>query len=319
MSVPTKNPCLIPASWQIVCIGAGTCTAETKSKLLWIAEISAHFAKLRGRYYDQQLLRYAYLLQAKEREWIFTDGSVKLAVVRQFFLKYYQGLEGIPGFEVVHGAQAEHAGMLGLLMRQYDCRRHPVKHILLIAFLFETLDEFEAAYERAHQVYLRGGTEALEEMVGEEWKSELKRLVEVERKSLSNAAESIGIPLCVALRVAKQQGIEYQGRSRVTNTELGNEILEMVAQGITREEILKKTGIKKTLLKDMMARVPALREAWRKMDFERRRNGYRENFLALIDQFRGVPIKKLRLIPGNGVSWLHRNDREWLTQNLPSL
>ncbi len=299
--------------------GPTTSSPTMKIKLLWIAELSAHFAQLGRQHYDHQLLRYAYLLRAKEREWLFTDGSVKLALVRRLFLKYYRGMENIPGFEITQDVQSEHAGMLGLLMRQFDWRRHPVKHILLIAFLFETVVEFDTAYERVRQVHIKGGTDALQEMVCEEWKSELKRLIEVERRSISSAALAIGIPLCAAIRVGKQEGIAYQRRSRVINTEFGEEILEMIIQGFSRDEILRKTGIKKTLLKDIMARFPAIRDTWRRMDFERRRDDYRTNFLGLIDRFRGVPIKKLRTVPGNGVSWLYRNDREWLAQNLPSL
>ena len=296
-----------------------TSSMANKSILLWIAELSAHFAQLRGQHFDSQLLRYTYLLRAKDREWLFTDGSVKLALVRQLFLKYYRKMDDIPGFEVVKGVQSEHAGMLGLLMRQYDWRRHPVKHILLIAFLFESVDEFDIFYERVRQVHVQGGTDALEEMVGESWKAELKRLVEVEHKSLSSAVLTIGIPLCVAIRVAKQEGIAYQPRPRVLNTELGEEILELITQGFSRDDILKKTGIKRSLLKDLMAREPVLRDAWRIKDFERRRAEYRTNFIQLIERFRGVPLKIMRNVPGNGVSWLHRNDREWLTQNLPCM
>ena len=290
-----------------------------KSKLIWIAELSAYFAQLRGQHFDHQLLRYSYLLQAKNRGWLYTDGSVRLALVRPLFLKYYCEMENIPGYEVVKGVQTEHAGMLGLLMRQFDWRRHPVKHILLIAFLFDSVVEFGAVYEQVRQTHMQGGLEAIEDLVGESWKLELKRLVEVERKSLSAAASIIGIPLCVAIRVARQEGIAYQRRERVVNTNLGEKILEMTSQGYSLLEILQKTGIKKSLLKDLMARNPALRDAWRKKDFERRKETYRVNFLELIKQFSGAPIKKLRTVPGNGVSWLYRNDREWLVENLPCM
>ena len=290
-----------------------------KSKLLWIAELSAHIASLRGRHFGSQLLRYIYLLRSKERGWLFTDGSVKLALVRQAFLKYYRGMEEIPGFDIVLSAQAVHGGMLGLLMRQYDWRRHPVKHLLLMAFLFKSVSEFDAAYERVRETYAEGGTEALDEMIGEEWRYDLKRLVETEHRSLSSAARAIGIPLCVAMRVARQHGISYKRLLRVANTALEVRILEMIMAGQGRDEILRETGIKKTLLRDLMAREPELRDAWQKKDFERRRTVYRKKYLELIDLHRGVPIKKFRTVSGNGFSWLYRNDREWLVENLPNV
>lgn len=290
-----------------------------KSKLLWIAELSAHISQLRDIHFDNQLLRYAYLLRAKERGWLFTDGSVRLALVRQLFQEYYSGMEIIPGFDIVHSAQTKHGGMLSLLMRQYDWRRHPVKHLLLIAFLFESLVELDATYELVRHAHAHGGSDALEEMVGEEWKFELKRLVELERRSLSGAALAIGIPLSVAIRVAKQEGIEYQKRPHVLDATLKENIRKMIIEGLEREEILRESGIKKTLLREFMSRDPSLRDAWRMKDFERRRNNYRTNFLELIDRYMGIPVKRLRKVSGNGVSWLHRNDREWLTENLPHM
>lgn len=290
-----------------------------KLKLFWIAELSAHISKNLSVHLDHQLLRYTYLCQAKARGWLFTDGSVKLAEVRKLFLDYYAGMDGLPGYEVVRSVAAEHGGMLGMLMRQYDWKRHPLKHLLLIAFLFDSLSEFDEVYERVRATYLDGGSEALKMLVGESRGIELKRLIESECMSISNAARSIGMPLSVAIRLAKQEGVAYQRRARVLNTSKGDEVFALISEGVSRDEILQRTGIKKTLLKDLMASYPVLRDKWRMLDGNRRKDGYRANFLMLLDEYKGVPIKKLRLVPGNGVSWLYRNDREWLVEHLPNM
>jgi uncharacterized protein YnzC (UPF0291/DUF896 family) len=289
-----------------------------QSKLLWVADLSVHIAKRRANPLDRKLLRFSYLLRAKKRDWLFTDGSVKLAQLREAFIEYYRGTDNIPGFEVIQTASAGQGGMIGLLMRQYKGHRHPAKHILLMAFLYDSVSEFDADYEVIFQTYTKGGIEGLEELVGESWKSELKHLVEVEHKSLVKAAKSIGIPLCVALRVAKQNSILYKRRVRVAKTELEIKIIEMIGDGLGRDVILKETGIKKSLLKDLMARNPELRNTWRQKNFDCRRDSYRANYLQKIKLNQGASIKKIRLIPGNGVSWLHRNDRRWLLGHLPN-
>jgi hypothetical protein len=125
--------------------------------------------------------------------------------------------------------------------------------------------------------------------------------------------------LSVVIRVAKQDGIVYKKKPHIVNTELGDAILKMISEGLSREEIFQKSGVKKTLLKDLMARVPKLRDEWKRLDFERRRDVYQAKFLALVQQYRGVPVKRLRLVPGNGVSWLYRCDREWLVNNFPQI
>jgi hypothetical protein len=187
----------------------------------------------------------------------------------------------------------------------------------LIAFLFDTVSEFDEVYERVRAAYLDGGSEALKMLVGESWSIELKILIESKGMSISDAAREIGVPLRVAIRVARQEQIAYQRRSRVFNTSKGGEVFALIAEGLSRDEILRRTGIKKTLLRGLMAKEPTLRDVWRRVDERRRRDCYRANFLMLLEEYKGVPIKRLRRVPGNGVSWLYRNDREWLAEHLP--
>lgn len=301
--------------WERLAISSN----RDRSKLIWIAELSSHVAQRSGRHFDGQLLRYTYLLHAKRKGWLNTNGSVKLALIRSAFLDYFRGLVHIPGFDIVLDVDAQHAGMLGLLLRQYDWRRHPVKHLLLMAFLFDSIDDFELAYDLITKAHEKSGTAALEELVSESWRNELKRLVDSENKSLTRAASIIGIPLCVAIRVAKHDGLSYKRRKRVFNTDTGKEIQKMMEKGLSRDEILEKSGIKRRHLHALMARNPDLRGQWRKIDFANSRDKRRENFLRLLDQHRGVPLKRIRTIPGNGASWLYRNDRAWFESHLPSL
>ncbi len=280
-----------------------------------LVEFSSYLAQLRCKHFDNQLLRYTYLLGAKEQGWLYTDGSVKLHDIREAFVGHYEGVRQIPGFSIIEGTKATHGGMIGLLMRQFGRHRHPVKHILLMATLFDNPVVFDSTYERIARVYNDGGIEALRDLVGESRRDEVLRLLKAGRKSMTVVSAETGIPLVSVVRIAKREGITYKQRSRVFNTGLWSEIRGMLELGCAREEIIEKTGIKRSLLKDLMARDPELREAWRKKDFERRRKTYRESFLELKGQRQGYTLKQLRAIPGNGVSWLDRNDREWLVRN----
>lgn len=301
--------------WERLAISSDT----ARSKLIWLAELSSHIAQRSARHFDGQLLRYTYLLQAKRKCWLNTNGSVKLGSIRPAFLDYFQCLVHVPTFRDVLDVGAQHAGMLGLLLRQYDWRRHPVKHLLMMAFLFDSITEFEFSYNFIAETHENFGTDALKELVGESWRNELKILIESENKSLTSAASIIGIPLCVAIRVAKQDGLSYKKRKRVFNTKTGMEIQKMMVDGLSRAEILEKSGIKRRHLHALMARTPDLRDQWRKLDFANSRKARRANFLKLLAKHRGVPLKRIRTIHGNGASWLYRNDRAWFESHLPSL
>ncbi len=284
-----------------------------------VAEASLHIVESKGRHLNDQLLRYVYLLGAKEREWLAPDGSLKLAQVKRLFLSYYRGLDSLPGFAVLKTAEAEHGGILGLLMRQYGWHRHPVKHVLLMTFLFDSMQRFDATYDAVRMASNKAGAEGLRELMEDGWSDRLRHLVEIEHESVSHAASMIGIPLAVAHRAARRHRIQYQKRPRVDGSELGERIMRMLAEGISREEILHQTGVKKTLLRAIMERHPDVRDVWRRLDSEHLRDHYRENFMKLVSEYQGVPVKKLRHVPGNGISWLYRNDREWYWAHLPTM
>jgi len=129
--------------------------------------------------------------------------------------------------------------------------------------------------------------------------------------SVCGVASVIGISVNVAIKAVHQYRIEFSPRPHVTYTGLGGEIRQVISEGVLRGEILKRSDTKRTLLKDIMARNSEAREEWRKMDFERRRNEYRANFMRQLERHSGFTLKKIRQILKNGVSLLYRNDLKW--------
>jgi hypothetical protein len=91
----------------------------------------------------------------------------------------------------------------------------------------------------------------------------------------------------------------------------------MLNEGKDRDEIVDTLGVKKSWLRAFLAGNTEVRDRWVSSNLERRRDTYREHFLELVRIHAGVPIKTVRSIPGNGVTWLYNNDREWLVAHLP--
>ena len=91
-------------------------------------------------------LRATYLLQALNRGWIALDGSLRFAALKTALQERYQALVGMPGLTFLNEAAEPNGGFVGLAFRQYPGRRHPIKHIYLMAFLFEDLAEFNQLY-----------------------------------------------------------------------------------------------------------------------------------------------------------------------------
>ena len=225
----------------------------------------------------------------------------------------------IAPFSSIQTARNENAGVLGLLLRQFPGRRHPLKHALVVAFLFESFDEFLDTYNQAERNAHEVGIENLHRLLARARHVELQRLVEADHQTITAAAKVLGVAVGVAAKWARTDGIEYKRRSRVLTEKSEQRLRAMAAGGKTYAEIGAELGIKKSFVRNYVAMNQDIRELWRQRRAEVDRGQRRSQFLELLRNNPGVPLKALRKVPGNGVSWLVRNDRAWLTEHLPKV
>jgi hypothetical protein len=234
------------------------------AKLLHLANVSIDVAEKFRNGMDPNLLRTAYLLGLRAKGLLATDGSIKFQRFRESFAAMYSGLSDVPGFGIVSGSEREHGGFLGLLTRQYHGRRHPLKHLLLIAFLFSTAKEFWAVYQDLH-----ADNEALADRDGwrsrkinQEWKVQLRRLVEIENLSVSAAARNLGVPLPQAIRFVRAEGIPYEKKPPVLTPEVKKALHGLALRGLSYSEMAATLQIKKSLARSFLASEVALRATW---------------------------------------------------------
>lgn len=292
---------------------------EAKERLLSIVNASRGFVSNATHDYDVRLLRHTYLLAAKSHGWLAPDGSVRLEKLRQAFLQHFSGLQGTPLFPLIQSATAEHGGLLGVLMRNYPGRRHPAKHAVLVAFLFDSFEKFIEAHLDVIRISMEVGVENLHEQFKTIRCAEIRRIVEVEKRSVSSAARELDIPASMAVKFASKNGIVYARRPRVLRGDLEAKLRALLEQGFPYLDISKQIGVKKSFVRSYLAKDNILRQRWYESRFGRQMESHRDALTNLLNSNPGVPLKKLRQIPGNGVSWLVRNDREWLVQHLPML
>lgn len=290
-----------------------------KNRLLELAAFSSDLITVRQSGLRPPIVRYACLIAAEDRRWIASDGSTRFDQIKDAFAAHYRGLEQLPGFGVLDSINMRHGGFLAMILRKYEGIRHPVKQLLMASFLFGSAAAFREAYQQAKAEVESGNVSRFGAPPHVDWRAELKRLVEVDHQSMSQAAKSLGIPVPQAIHWANKDGIGYNKRPRILTVELEAKLRGLALQGNTLEKIAKAAGVKKSFVRAYLASDPPLRELWRTSWFGNERQRRRSAFLALLDGNRGVPIKHLKRIPGNDYSWLYRNDRDWLASNLPIL
>jgi len=268
--------------------------------------------------YESNLLRHTYLLQARKLGWLSPDGSVRLMKLRDAFFEQHAPLLSEPTFSFIHDTLENHFGFLGLLLRQYPGQRHPLRHFLLMAFLFSEPSDFLRSYREVIHQMDAGGQDALNNQLGETY-SHLRTLVKNAGYSVTSAAKILDISVKQATRHLESQKIEFKRRPRIVGTYTEKQLIEMLKRGESRRQIIQTLGIRASFIKDYLAKEPELKKSWEDIHFLRKRDEFRDQFLKTLAAFPTMPIRQLKRIPGNGFQWLYNNDRNWLKLHLPAI
>lgn len=264
------------------------------------------------------LLRHVYMLKALQRGWIAFDGTLRFGDLCKEFLDKYSGLIDLPGLGFLQDARKLNGGFLGFLLRQHNGQRHPIKHIYLMAFLFDCEEEFLEMYQSTANLVAREGEDCILRQLTRQ-RDQLRTLVVDNGKSVNAASSEVGVTTTTAIRFLKRSGTPYQCRPRVMTPELKRRLDEMIRRGESRDEIANVLSIRKSFIRSYLAQNKGLREVWLAANHENALLHYRQHLLKVLCENPGVPIKRIRRIPKNGFEWLYRNDRDWLESKLPGI
>jgi hypothetical protein len=269
-------------------------------------------------YFDGEILTDSYLLRLLELGFIGIDGRVRLKELCGEFASRYASLAIVPGLEFVTGTKQDLMSLVGSLLHRSVGIQHPLKHLLLLGLIFDSPEQFFDLYSSVaatqsteRRAPLTSSLHALREV--------LQRLVIDEHLSVNQAAQRAGISVTQAIKYLEQTATKFERRPRVVGTEIEIKLLSLLKLGEERDQIERAIGVKRSFIRAYLAEHSELLATWEAARLIRRRNEYRARFQAVLDRYPDLPMKKIRRLPNNGFQWLYKNDRDWLSENLPSL
>lgn len=265
--------------------------------------------------FDSDLLRLTYHLRAKALGWTAMDGSLKFTRIKSIFREHYACLENLRGYEFIRETNQIHGGFLGSLLHQFEGSKHPLKHALIMSFLFDNPQHFNSEYQQNLSISDPANKKApWAELTTD--RRQLRHMVETLRYSVNAAATQLGLPVGQALRYLKTEGVKYVRRPRVLNQEKESNLRHLLCSGADYETIVATLGIRKSFIREYLARNPTLRVRWENAHNSIIIEKYRSRLTKLIQENPNSSTKKLQQIPGNGIQWLMRHDKSWLNLTL---
>ena len=121
-------------------------TSSQKNSLLKLVDFCDAISRRKNYHLNLDILRQVYFRQVKSRGWINVNGSVNTKFWKAF-CKYYPGLDTLPGLDCEEFYFDDQNFVL-MPMRCVVQKKSPIRHFLLMAFLFESPAEFDIAYSR---------------------------------------------------------------------------------------------------------------------------------------------------------------------------
>jgi hypothetical protein len=240
-------------------------------------------------------------------------GRLKVGLLADEVHRSCRCLQALIDLEPLRGYTPGWAASVTSICRRRPRTAHPFKHLLVIALLFDSWDEFVRKYqstteERDDRDPEPAGSD------GDPFVGRLRSLVSEQGLSVSAAARALGVTPNTALCIAQREGIPCSKKPKKLRGPLLGRVRRMLANGRPLDTIGRRTGLARITLNRLLRSDVALAAARSAKVFAAQRDKTRAAFLSARRIHPEANINQIRSRPGNGYSWLFRHDRAWLLE-----
>ena len=311
---------LLPRQADLHSASAKSPETASCSLLLSLAELIEHLVQSGA--FQPLLLRDLYEVYREEfraRGWVAGAASLRTGQIATAFLSYCEPLRCIPEFASLAQDEEAMATQLGRLLRPPRSGTHPLRHLLLIHWLFGTAQRFDFAMKSkgVHTQSTVTNTELPGFPVIDARMTHLHRLIQEEGQSVRKAASLVGVDPQTALIWAAKAGIEISRRPQKLSTDLRAKAIRDLRKGADKEQVASRVGVSVGTITRLLLSDATLHADWSQARSEKARTHARTLWLELLQSSGDLGVKWMRTMDPRTYAWLYRNDRAWLDAHKP--
>ena len=236
------------------------------AQLIRLADFSTHLSACCPGAFEQRRLAQCYQAGLRGQGMATASGSLRLKSVLDETRCRYRGIEDIPGFEALRATTPDWPGLVGAITRKSPRHAHPLKHLLMMALIFETWGEFTDVYEAGKSNEFTDA-ETPTPQKRPSLTDQLRKLVTLNGMSVSQAAKRLGISTTTATQIAKRGAISFKPRPKSLKGQLLRRAKEHLRRGVPVKGVSKATGISVVSLNRILAADIELSQAWQTSAF----------------------------------------------------
>lgn len=216
-------------------------------------------------------------------------------------------------------SQAQASAQLTKILACPPRSTHPLRHMLLILWLFGDWEQFWGVYlqtkpcsQATHQPYPSVQPPIDSRIL------ELVSMVQDQGMAISTAARKIGIAVQTAQRWASSHGIAIHRRPKTPNQRI-KFVVHDLRQGKDKAEVANRHQVSMQTICRLLKTDPELLARWEKQRHEQKVLTARRTWNKAIGRNPKAILKELRALEPGCYAWLYRHDRDWLTQSIEQI
>jgi hypothetical protein len=243
-----------------------------------------------------------------DRELLTINGHIRWKILKPQLLSYWQLL--FNSCDPVLPLELKRFQFVPTMVHK-PRNMHYIKHVLLMAFLSKTPEEFfngpaEAGKTREAKIKPTRNIEG--------------RALELLRtgKSMQKVALQLSCSICYLKQLALRNHIEIERRRQHISADIERTVWRKAFYGIHREIIANELGISIGAVEQIIQSHEGLSQWRHHLLMIRRLMARQKELLVFIASHPGKPRNYIKKHCG-AYMWLYKNDKEWLYKNLPGV
>ncbi len=278
----------------------------------------AHFSQMLPNLgaFEPAKLRIAYLLRLAKRG-LATGKSIFITRWRERLRAYYAPLMGDKRVANLLNDNSEHS-FPATIFYNVHASHHSVKHILIICFLFEHIDDFVGSYLRANKTQLDAHQTAQvtsQRDLDEGRRNKIREALN-KRMSLRMTMKYAKVSAATVRNVAGNLNLSYAGRYRKLSPIVVRSITIKLMGGHRTNEIAEIFDVSLSDVEQVLTGQPELKLLRQRIRFYFRRLKARETLTAAIASSQNFKVKDVKAKCNCDYMWLYKNDKKWLTMHI---
>lgn len=266
-------------------------------------------------------LRQVYRSELGRRSWLTSGGNVRLELAGEGYLRHVSQLT-VPEFaslpETAENAQVQ----LGRLLRAPRGNVPPLRHLLVVSWLFGSCPAFEEACrhrDACSQRILPMDSKLAAESVDDATirAEQIAVLFSQPGMTFRKAAATLHVDVSTAMAWAAKSGISAGRRPKKLKPRLRADVLKLLRNGADKQVVAATSGLSVGTITRLLHTEVGLHNAWKDARDQHARQASRKAFTAAVEKHAASGIKFIRTLIPAEYAWLYRNDRAWLDSHKP--